>query len=650
MANQNEQIDTLCSGKIWRIRPLLLEVIEILLIGLVLLVGTGCANRQPKALEEPFVTGLPEVKHISFSGNEEFSAFSLRRVMETQGRPLLRRWKRGKVYDPEILEADMLRLRKFYFDRGFFYTSATVAEIHEDPKAHTVNIDITLVEGPETIVQTIRIAGPLPPELPPKNQILTELPLHPGDRLNKEAFDRSIAMLLEHLENIGYPRAEVIRDTRVDTVTQQATVTFTLDPGVRRTFGRVSIRGAEQVPEYVIEREITVREGETFSRKSIAESRNNVFKLRMFRGVTPRALNLDKPDEPVNLEFEVKERKPRTIEFGIGISSVESMRFEAEWGHRNIFDEANSLTAAARVTGISQALEVDLHDPYFYSPNTSADYRVFAVNNKLIWKEPLGIFDIVDPFPAYDFLTGGAEWRLEHDWSDRLAGIAGLELTSTDFYNIDLSTEQAILEGAVDNKLFVQFAEAQWNNRDDELNPTRGVLLSAKLDHSNTALISDASFVKLELDGRYYRPLSRRTVFATRLRIGGIKPYGGSNSVPSNVRFFAGGPGSVRGYQLNRLGPLDSNGNPIGGGSLIEGSMEIRYPIMGDFGGTAFVDIGNVFVPAFTYRLDELKYSLGVGLTYMTPVGPLRVEVAYAINPEDRDLTRLFFFAIGQAF
>ena len=622
----------------------------ILLSSLMLLAVAGCASRQVKLPGEPFVIALPEVKRVSISGNSQFSSFSLRRVMVTQGRPLLQPWEQGEPYDPGILEADMLRLRKFYFDRGFLDASATVTGIHEDPESNAVRVEIAISEGPETIVKDVRIAGTLPPELPAKDLMLTELPLRPEDRLSKEPFDQSVSKLMEYLESIGYPRANVAPNTRVDKETHQATVIFTLEPGERRTFGHISIRGAEQVPEHVIKRMITVQEGGIFSQNSVTESRNNIFDLGMFRGVIPRALNLDETDDPVDLEFEVQERKPRAIEFGMGISSVESVRYKAEWSHRNIFGEAQSLRLLGRITGISQTLEVGLHDPYLYSPNTRADYRIFALNNKRIRTDPFDIFNIVDPYPAYNFLTSGAEWRLEHDFSNRLAGITGLELTSTDFYNIDLSPEQAILEGAIDNSLFVQFVEAQWNNRNDNMNPTRGELLRGKLDHSNTALISDISFAKLELEGRYYQPLFSNTVLATRLRIGGIEPYDGSSIIPSNVRFFAGGPGSVRGYQLNRLGPLDSSGNPIGGNSLIEGSVEVRYPILGNVGGTAFVDFGNVFIPGFTYRLDELKYSVGIGLTYMTPVGPLRAEVAHAIDPEDRDYTSLFFFSIGHAF
>jgi outer membrane protein assembly complex protein YaeT len=633
-----------------KVHPIAKRTWAIILAGLVLLVASGCASQQAKPPEQAFDTELPEVKQVSFSGNEQFLAFRLRRVMAMRGRPLLQPWQRGELYDSSILQADLLRLRKFYIDRGFLSTSATVAAITEDTASNSVSIVIDIVEGPVTLVESVGINGTWPAGLPAEQDLLAKLPLRPGEPLTKEAFDQSKAKLLEYLENLGYAGADVVPNTRIDEQTHQARVKFRLEPGVRRRFGRVSISGAEQVPEYVIQREITIREGDDYSRKAIVTSRNNVLELGMFRGVTARSLNLDTTDEPVDVDFKLLERKPRSIELGVGISSVESVRFGAEWHHRNLFDEAQSLRLLGWITGINQTLEADLHDPWFFNTDTSVDYKLFALNYKRIRTDPFYIFDIVDPYPGYNLLTSGAEWRLQHDYNRRLSGIAGLELTSNDFYDIELSPEQIILEGAEDNKLFVQFIEAQWNARDSNINPTRGVLLRGKLDHANKALLSDSSFAKLELEGRYYRPLPGRTVFATRLRIGGIEPYGESDTVPSNVRFFAGGPGSVRGYQLNRLGPLDANNNPIGGNSLLEGSVEIRYPIIGQVGGTAFVDFGNVFLPAFSYRLDELKYTVGIGLTYMTPVGPLRAELTYPIEPVDRDLTSNFFFSIGQAF
>ena len=205
-------------------------------------------------------------------------------------------------------------------------------------------------------------------------------------------------------------------------------------------------------------------------------------------------------------------------------------------------------------------------------------------------------------------------------------------------------------ELAEDNTLFVQFVELQRTTSDSVLNPTRGLVLRGRVEHSTTALISDFSFVKLLLEARHYLPLSQRVLFATRLKLGGIDPYGESTDVPFNVRFFAGGPGSVRGFALNRLGPLNQDGDPIGGMSLIEGSFELRFPLFGEFGAVLFVDFGNVFRSPFTYRLGDLRYAVGPGLRYNTPVGPVRLDVGIIVDRRaDEDFGRIEF-SIGQAF
>jgi len=143
-----------------------------------------------------------------------------------------------------------------------------------------------------------------------------------------------------------------------------------------------------------------------------------------------------------------------------------------------------------------------------------------------------------------------------------------------------------------------------------------------------------------------------RTIFATRLVLGAIQPYSTTQTaeIPRNVRFFAGGPGSVRGFELNRLGPLAIDDDPIGGHSLIEGSAELRFPIVGQLGGVLFVDFGNVFSEPFTYHLDDLRYAVGPGIRYMTPIGPIRLDVGIVMDPRPNETAARVEFSIGQAF
>jgi len=624
------------------------------LLAVCLPISWGCASTGVEPPEEAPSSAEPQVKDVVFGGNDTFGSFTLRGQMETKRRSWLTFWEPGSTYDVDVLDQDLLRLRKYYFDRGFLETQAIVDKVEETEDGSGVTLHIAIVEGPRTMVGSVLVSGRRPPELPPESELAADLPLQVGDPLNREQFDLSVAELQKTLENAGYARATAVPNTQVDTETQLATVEFELVPGQKTTFGPVTIAGQVEIPEHVISREISFAEGDPYNAKQVRDSQKSIFEIDMFTAVTPRKLNQDAEDEPLAIQFDVRERKPRTLQFGIGLSSVESVRYEAEWTHRNIFDEGETLDLLARISGISQGFEAELVDPFFFNRKTSTSYSLFLLNFKQIDTDPFGIvtsiFDIEDPFPAYDFLTAGGDWKVKREFTDRFSGVAGLEFTNTDFYNVDFTADEELLEGVEDNKLFVQFLELEWNRRDNDLNPERGFLLRGGLDHSNDSLLSDVSFAKLELEGRYFRPVFGDTTLALRLKLGGIEPYGSSSVIPVNERFFAGGPGSVRGYAINRLGPLDLNGNPIGGNSLIEGSAELRIPIAGALGGSVFVDFGNVYEPSLTYRLDELKYSVGAGVYYRTPVGPVRLELAWAIDPDDDADTTPLIFGIGHAF
>jgi outer membrane protein insertion porin family len=624
-----------------------------LLFILVVLSISACASRGPQIPESDLGDIGPEVRELTFRGNKEFSVWTLSKEMETKSRPFLQFWKRGSDYNPSTLEADVLRLRKLYFDRGFLGTTIRIAKVQEYSEENAVSIEVEIEEGQATVVKSVHIAGQVPHELPSKKVLLAALPLRPGKPINKERFDKSKFKLLLRLQNAGYARAQVVPHTEVDAKKHEASITYTLEPGQRTYIGGISVEGSDRVPEYVIRRQLDIEQGDAYSVKALKDNQTRLYDLGMFRSVTPRLLNINETGTPLDIEFEVHERKPRTFQLGIGASSIESMRYEVKWIHRNLFKEAERLSLLARISGIQQGMEAELDEPYFLNRDTSLTHKLFVLNNKRIDTDPFGIldsvFNIVDPQPGYSLLTIGGESRIGHDFSKKLTGTLGIELTQNDFYDIDPSLVED-LESVEDNKLFIQFGGLEWNSRDDNLNPTRGELLRAKIDHSNTSLLSDVNFAKLTLEGRYYLQLLWRTVFATRLKVGGIEPYSETKDVPSNVRFFAGGPGSVRGFSLNRVGPLDASGNPLGGSSLLEGSVELRFPLTDSVSGALFVDFGNVWSTPFTYRLDDLRYAVGPGIRYLTPVGPLRLDIGFIIDRRESENFGRVEFSIGQAF
>ena len=618
-----------------------------------LLLHAACASRQPTVPKAEDTQVFPEVRQITFQGNTHFSSGTLRKLMATQQRPLFPPWRRGEPYNPPTLDADLLRLKKHYFDHGFLETSVRVDELQEDAEKQTVRIVIAIDEGPRTLVTAVTLEGTIPPALPPAAALLEALPLRPKQPINKEDFDRSKALLLTRLHDAGYARAQVIPRTEVDSEQHTAAVTFTLAPGSETAFGRIAIKGAQQVEEQAIRHQLTIHEGQRASDKDLAASADAIYSLGMFQAVTPRALNPEAADEPLDVEFEVLERKPHALQFSVGYSTTEGFRAQAEWTHRNLFAGAQQLTLLTRVSSIEQRGEVRLHLPYFLAERTAFTQTLFALNEPGTgFSAGGGVIGVSGgAHPAFGLLSVGTESRVEHRFTKTLSGVVGLSFSRNEFRNVNLAALTAAeQEIAQDNTLFVQFAEAQYNTSDSLLNPTHGTVLRGRIDNSTTALISDVSFVKLVLEARHYLPLSQRLLLATRLKLGGIEPYGASTEVPFNVRFFAGGPGSVRGFELNRLGPVNSEGDPIGGMSLIEGSVELRFPLFGDFGAVLFVDFGNVFASSFTYRLGDLRYAVGPGLRYNTPVGPLRLDVGVIVDRRPGEDFGRIEFSIGQAF
>jgi outer membrane protein assembly complex protein YaeT len=595
------------------------------------------------------------VRQITFRGNTQFSSRELRKAMVTQQRPLLPPWKRGEQYNPPTLQTDLQRVKKFYFDRGFLDTSVRLENVQEDEKTQAVRLEIVIEEGMPTLVTEVRLTGTVPAELPSAQRLREALPLRPGARLTKAAFDQSKALLLKRLQDAGYARAQVVPQTEVDTEVHTATVIFALSSGSRTTFGHVTIQGAQQVQEKAIRRKLTFREGQLYSAQELTTSADAIYELGMFQAVTPRALNMEDADAPLDIEMDVRERKPHTVQVGVGYSSVERFRLQAEWTHRNLFGGAQRLTLTGKISSVEQAFETRLRLPYFLERRTLFTQTFFVHNEQEINTDPSGLsdtlFSVEDTQPAFDLFRVGGESRIGHQFTRTLSGFAGLELSLNNFYNVNTSALTAAQsELAKDNLLLIQFVEIRWDTSDHPLNPRRGLLLRGKVEHASTTLLSDVSFAKLTLEARHYQRLWWQVILATRLEIGGIQPYGDTVDVPFNVRFFSGGPGSVRGFTVNRLGPLDTQGDPIGGNSLLEGSLELRFPLFGAFGGALFVDFGNVFSEAFTYQLDNLRYTVGPGVRYNTPIGPIRLDVGFIVDRRPGEKFGRIELSIGQAF
>ena len=618
---------------------------------------SACASQKAPFPETEPPSAFPEVRRIVFLDNKKFGSARLRNAMATQQRPLLSPWKRGSDYNPATVDDDLLRLQKYYFDRGYLDVRATLVKVEQKEANNTVQLHIRIEEGEVTVVREVevKVQDPAPPELPPVETLRNDLPLRVDKPITKAAFDASRARLLLALQRAGYARAKVHPRTEVDRETHEAFLTYTLESGERTAFGRVAIQGAENVKAKAIRRRLTFQPGQIYSPTELTDSQAAIYDLGMFRTVTHRSLNLEATDAPLDIEFELSERQPRSFEIGLGLSTVEQFRLQAKWTFRNVFGGAEHLSLAGKISSPGLAFETRFHLPHFVTRRTRFTQTVFVDSQKEISTDPLGLTDrileIEDAQPAFDVLRYGGESRVDHQFTKAFGGSAGIELSVNAFSNVDPDAIRRLdPEVARDHFLFTQFAELTWNTSNSAINATRGFIALLRTEHSATGLLSEFDFVKTSIEGRHYLPLWRRVTFAARLKLGFLQLYGDSEVAPFNVRFFAGGPGSIRGFAVNRVGPLTDGNAPLGGRSLIEGSAELRFPFIGDLGGVLFVDFGQVFESSLVYHLDQLRYAVGPGIRYDTPIGPLRFDVGFITDRRPDEPFGRVELSIIQAF
>jgi outer membrane protein insertion porin family len=560
-------------------------------------------------------------------------------VKEIKGRigtefPSLNPFAKKPEFDEEILKEDMVRIQRLYADHGYYDAEAKY-ELKYNEKKDRVEITINIKEGKPVILTdlNINIQGELSKDT--RKKIFDSVPLKVNKTFSPIDYEKTKSVISGILSDNGYPKANIGGQALVNRVEKWAKVSLNLDPGSLYRFGSVKVEGNEKVAANIISREVAFKKGEIYSVKKLDDTQIRIFQLDLFRSVLIDT-NFDERERTANLIIRVKERKPGTVKIGVGYGTVERVRGQVFLTQRNLFGGGRRLEVSGKASFISQGVQTSIIQPYIIGGASELYWNLNFVRdtlpsfNDLTFLTTVGVRKkkFADVYSAY----GSFNVQLT-----RLSGVPG---EISDF---------TVPRG----NFFLTFFSSgiERNTTDNILNPTRGTVATFTLEPSFKALGSDVNYLKSTLGLRGYKKLFN-VVFASRILVGVIDPFGGTGTfdIPIFKRFFAGGPTSVRGFPFQKLGPLDMDQNPIGGNSLLEGSFEARFPIYGDLGGVAFFDFGNVYSKAFDYNLSEIKYAPGAGLRYNTLVGPIRVDVGYALNPEPGIRRVQFWFSIGQAF
>jgi len=607
--------------------------------------------------------GQIRVESLEFSGVSHIDEGQLERALATRESSWLP-WGQKHYFDRSRFDTDLKRIAAFYADHGFPHARVRAVDVQLNDDGDAVSIHIDIEEGEPLVVSEVRFEGfdVLPEDR--RNALRNQAPLESGQPLNRRAFaqtrDTAAGVLADH----GYPYARVLAYAQPRAADpSQLRVIYQAYPGPVAVFGPVEIAGNVSVDDHVIRRELTYRPGDLYRRSRLRESQRHLYELELFEFANVEPEVEAQPSE-VPTRVTVAEGKHRRVDFGVGYGTEEKLRADAQWRHTNFLGDARTAGVHARWSSLDRGVRLNFNQPYFLRPYLSLG----ATGEAWTTRQPLFSADTLGGRVALIH-----RYRVRDVWS--LAFVSEFSQSAvTDEALENLATRDLLIELGLDptdgtqtgTLIGLEF-DIQRNTTDRLLDARRGYYAALHLEQAGAWLPGTYDYYLATLEGRYYATVARRAVLAARLQIGALDGLGRARDplderrlvhVPFSKRFFLGGSTSLRGWGRLEVSPLSGAGLPIGGRSMLEASTELRVPVWGNLAAVGFVDAGNVWDGAWDYELGDLRFAVGPGLRYQTPIGPVRADFGYQLTPiegllvdgePERRHWRIHF-SIGQAF
>lgn len=610
--------------------------------------------------------GGVKVSSFEFNGNQAVTAAQLRSVIATQASSRLP-WGTKRYFSREQFEADLKRIVAFYTDRGFPDARVTSFDVKLSEDQSSVNISLHLDEGEPVRVERIEFEGFDTLWTNRRATLEERMPLKEGAPLDRAMLQASREFAVDELRERGHAYASVRIDEQEPSARSRVIV-FRADPGPLARVGAIEISGNSSVGDDVVRRQLTFKEGDLFRQSRLGESQRRLYNLEVFQFANIEPIRTEEKSEVVPARVTVTEGKHRRVNFSVGYGTEEKARTEVNWRHVNFFGGARTAGVEARYSGLDRGVRLNFTQPYLFSPR----YSLGMSGQWWHASEPAFTLDTVGGRVTVTRQIVGGRGRL---FAGRpTTTFSATYLNEQDDYSIsrqaleDLSFRPTLIALGLDPRTGTGggqrsaiVLEAARNTTDNILNARRGYLASLHLENAGSFLGGAYNYTELTGEGRYYQSIGDRFVVAVQARAGAIKANGEGDfnaNVPFFKRYFLGGATNLRGWGRYEVAPLSGAGLPIGGATFVNFSTEVRLPIWGNIGGVLFLDGGNVWPGEWDVDLGNLRYDVGPGLRYNTPIGPIRADIGYQLNPitglapKGDLLTRRFrfHFSIGQAF
>jgi outer membrane protein insertion porin family len=580
---------------------------------------------------------VAKIRGINIVGAQAFPESELRGLFVLRTPGWLTWYTKHDTYSREKLAADLETLRSFYLNRGYLDFTLESTQVSITPDRRDIYLTINIAEGEIYTVSDVTLAGQL---LVAREELEPLVQLKRGDIFSREKLAASTKAISDRLGNEGYAFANANAIPNVDKEKRSVAFSIVVDPGRRVYVRRIDVAGNNKTRDEVIRREMRQLEGAYYDASKIQLSRRRIDRTQFFGEVTVETLPVEGSPDQVDVVYTVKEKPTGALLLGVGFSSVEKIALSASVTQSNVFGSGKFISANINSGSVNQVYSLSYMDPYYTIDGVS---RGFDVYKRRTDASSLA----VGPYVT-DSLGGGVKFG--YPVSEQIAVDLGANIESVEleiFSNSPLSYLGFVR--AFGTKYTYGSLSAGWSRdtRDSLITTTAGTYLRASSELAG----GDLSYYRLGYQHQWYKPLTR----ALTLHLGGEIGYAagfGDKPLPFFKNFFAGGPGSVRGYRPFSLGPIDELGNASGGNRKLVGTAEVLFPMPGaeqdrSLRLAAFIDGGQVY--GNKIELGELRYAAGLALFWSSPLGPLRLSFARPLNdkPGDRQQTLQFTFGTG---
>jgi outer membrane protein insertion porin family len=586
---------------------------------------------------------VAKIANINIVGAQVFSEKTLISEMQLSTPGWLTWYTKNDQYSKQKLQADLETLRSYYTNRGYLEFTVDSTQVSITPDKEDIYITVNITEGPRYTFSDVRLAGEL---LLPEEELRRLITVKPGDVYSREKLTQSAKAVSDRLGSDGYAFANVNAVPEVDRANRQAAFTFYIDPGRRVYIRRINISGNVRTRDEVIRRELRQLEGAWYDATRIDRSKVRVVRLNFFEDVNIETPAVPGSPDQVDLDVTVTEKATGNLLAGVGYSSADGVVLSGSISQNNVFGTGNSVAASINTSRVNRTIALTFIEPYWTADGVS---RAIEFYDKSV--DPSSL-----PIAQYSSTTLGGALGF------------GVPITETDTINIGGRYEHTTLH-LFDNSppVYLDFVRqfgfvtntyiltAGWarDTRDSVLFPTKGLLQSA---FGELGLpFGSLQYYKANYLIQWFTPMPLGSVLMLRGDVG----YGGGLSdktLPFFKAYYGGGVGSVRGYETASLGPQDAQGNSIGGRRKIIGNVELFFPLPGTKAGdqstrlSVFADAGQIHDAGFQPELESFRFSVGAGLAWNSPVGPLKFSYGVPINKKVSDKVQHFQFQVGTVF